>query len=365
MKNHAKRIAILCNLDNYANSVRPFKIKRYLESKGHTVVLINHTQIYKTSHPNYLQRSDISGLLASVRQSITGFVDQRVNGWLYYSYLILKLKLIAHMLTGIIEKEKYDIIICENHLSAYVLLSNIDCVTILDLDSPYIEELYYTGKISDTQRNILNSIFKTIYSKADYLNFQWYKYTEYVKQNIYSGNNIVEINFGCTPKKLNSKAKYNSIPKIICLGYLGGKWNNLPLLSRLSKQYPIDVYGGPTPDKNWGLNYKGYAPTTDILKDYQFGLITISKDKLRRSSFSSKHLEYLSYGLPVLTPDWRKDRLLKDVSIYFNESNFIDRIHTYSRPDIWEKMSNRCYKQALEWQWNRVLKPLGDIVDKN
>ena len=101
------------------------------------------------------------------------------------------------------------------------------------------------------------------------------------------------------------------------MGYLKGYWNNIPLLARLSQKYEIDVYGGPKPPKKYGLNYRGYTPNTDILAEYQFGLITITDDPLRRSSFSSKHLEYMNYGLPVLTPDWRKDPNLDDFSIYY------------------------------------------------
>ena len=102
-----------------------------------------------------------------------------------------------------------------------------------------------------------------------------------------------------------------------------------------------------------------------IMKYNQFGLITITKEKLRRSSFSSKHLEYLSYGLPVLTPEWRQDILLKDVSIYFNEDNFLGLIKKYSNPERWQQMSDACYRQAKLWKWENVLKPLGEIVNKS
>ena len=365
MKQISKKIAILCNLDSFANSIRPLEIKKYLESKGHNVVLINNTNIYK--EPNNKKTSltliaTIQKLISKLNLSLVNFVDQKVNGWPYYFYLILKLKIRSLMVTRILQREKYNVVICENNFQAYVTLSNLNCITILDIDSPYTDELYYTGKISDKQRKMLNKIFNRVYSRANYLNFQWYKYTEYVRENIYDGKNIVEINFGCTLKELSKKAEFNSKPRIICLGYLGGKWVNLPLLSSLSKIYQIDVFGGPPPDKKWGLNYKGYAPTTDVLKDYQFGLITISKDKLRRSSFSSKHLEYLSYGLPVLTPEWRQDSLLKDVSIYFNEDIFLNLIKKYSSQKKWQQMSDACYKQAKEWNWEKVLEPLGDII---
>lgn len=366
MKPKSKKIAILCDMGSFANSIRPLEIKKFLQANGHKVVIINNIYIYQennnrnANHPSFLLIQNLSNKL---KKLAVEFVDKNVNGWLYFYFFLIKLKVRSHVLLKIIKKEKFDIIICENHFQSHVVNKDLKVGTILDLDVPYIDELFYTGKINMEQKFRLNSIFKKIYEKSDYVNFQWYKYTDYVKENIYNGNNITEVNFGCQPKPHSKKAKYNIKPRIICLGYLGGQWVNLPLLSRLSKLYPIDVYGGPAPDKKWGLNYKGYAPDTDVLKGYQFGLITITKDKLRKSSFSSKHLEYLSYGLPVLTPDWRKDRLLEKVSIYFNEKTFLNVIKKYSGRRKWQGMSNACYKQAQQWRWENVLKPLTDIIN--
>ncbi|MCL5439032.1 MAG: hypothetical protein M1268_03515 [Patescibacteria group bacterium] len=368
MKKNRKKIAILCDMGSFANSIRPLEIKKYLRAYGHNVVIINNKHLYqgiKNRKDNKFSFFIKQRLLNKLNKLAIEFVDKKINGWPYYCYLILKLKIRSLVLTRIIKREKFDVIICENHLHAFVIKKDLQALTILDLDSPYIDELFYSEKINKGQRMRLNKKFKKIYQNADYVNFQWHRYTDYVKKNIYNGNNIIEINFGCQRRLICKKVKYNTQPRIICLGYLGGKWVNLPLLSKLSKLYPIDVYGGPVPDKKWGLNYKGYAPSTDVLKNYQFGLITISKDKLRQSSFSSKHLEYLSYGLPVLTPEWRKDHLLENVSIYFNEDNFLNVLKKYSDPDTWQKMSDACFRQAQAWEWKNVLKPLGNIVDNS
>ena len=171
------------------------------------------------------------------------------------------------------------------------------------------------------------------------------------------------MNWGCDPRPRQRLVKFSKTPRIVFLGSLEGYWVNLPLLSKLSKIYPIDVYGGPKPDKKWGLDYKGYAPSLDILSKYQLGLITITKDKLRKSSFSSKHLEYLSYGLPTLTPDWRKDKILDDVSISYNETNFLDKVKEFSKKKKWKEMSKRSYKKSKDLNWGDNLKPLGIIID--
>lgn len=367
MKLYRKNIAILCTMDAYANSVRPLEIKKFLTGLGHKVIIIDDTKIYKKNGDKLSSGTYKNGsnkLQHSVyRQAIILF-DNYVNGWFYYYYFLLKLNIRSKLLLGLIKKHKIDVLIIENNIQAYVTRSEINIPYILDLDSPLIDELYFTGKLNKTTYEKLIIEYKKIYSKARFLNFQWHLYKKYTQQNVYAGKNLIEINYGCTPKKPSLRAKYSIKPKIICLGYLGGKWVNLPLLSKLSRLHEIDVYGGPVPDKKWGLNYKGYAPSTDVIKDYQFGLITITKDKLRRSSFSSKHLEYLSYGLPVLTPVWRKDSLLKDVSIYYDEDNFLEVIKKYSDRKKWNKMSNTCYKRANEWKWEKVLEPFANILEK-
>jgi hypothetical protein len=43
-----------------------------------------------------------------------------------------------------------------------------------------------------------------------------------------------------------------------------------------------------------------------VLLSYQAGLITCTRDELRRDGFSAKHLQYLAHGLPVLAPEWRR-----------------------------------------------------------
>lgn len=357
-----KHIAIFCNIDDYANYIRPIELKKFLEKKGHKVTLINNESIYTANKKK--KHTENNRFYTLLHKNALNLFENYVTGWTYYLYFLLKQQKRVHAIKKIIVKNRFDLLIFENHINAYVAKNLSNIPYILDLDSPYIDELYITGKLNQNAYSKIINEYKKIYKKAKYINFQWHLYADYIKKNVYNGKNFVEVNFGCNVKNKSLRAKYKNKPKIIFLGYLGGKWVNLPLLSKLSKLYDIDVYGGPEPEKKWGLNYKGYAQNTNILKNYQFGLITISNDKLRQSSFSSKHLEYISYGLPVLTPEWRQDIILKDVSIYYNEENFLDTIKKYSNKNNWQKLSDRSYKKAKELQWTYVLKPLEDIINK-
>jgi hypothetical protein len=100
----------------------------------------------------------------------------------------------------------------------------------------------------------------------------------------------------------------------------------------------------------------------DVLTNYQFGLNTLSKDIFRQNHFSSRVLAYLSYGLPVLSPDWMKfSTTLKGVLPY-NEDNFLEVVEEYSEYEKWAKLSDAAYQQALELDWREVLKPLQRII---
>jgi hypothetical protein len=268
----------------------------------------------------------------------------------------------AEQLQVQIMKESPDALICMNDNDSYVLTKDLGCLKIFSCSSPWIDEMYFGGQLSRADYHKLRELELEIYKNADYLSFHWESYTNYVRRNIYDGSNIFIMNCGCSPK--TNRAKWANHPRIVFIGYLKGYWNNIPLLAKLGHEYDIDVFGGPAPAPDLGLNYKGYAPSTDILADYQFGLITISKDRLRQNSFSSKHLQYLSYGLPVLTPDWRKDHLLETASIGYNETTFLERIGDYSDLEKWESMSEKCYQQSLKWTWEIQLQPLLRILEK-
>jgi hypothetical protein len=123
----------------------------------------------------------------------------------------------------------------------------------------------------------------------------------------------------------------------------------------------IDVYGGPPPDPALGLNYRGWSPPT-ILEDYQFGLITCTKDELRRDGFSAKHLDYLAYGLPVLVPSWRRHLNLIQGSFPYDEETFVEVVEDLSKPEQWQAASDAAYEQGVRLSWNRTLQPLDDLL---
>jgi hypothetical protein len=149
---------------------------------------------------------------------------------------------------------------------------------------------------------------------------------------------------------------------MVYLGSLGSRFVDLPLLARLSRLYPhIDVYGGPPPDPGLGLNYCGYAPP-EILGRYQLGLITCTKDPLRQYGFSAKHPHYLSYGLPVLVPAWRRHLGGLRGSVAYTEQNFRSVVESLCDKRRWQSISDEAYAQAQSLSWDETLRPLEALL---
>jgi hypothetical protein len=346
MNPRKKRVCIICSLDRFANSVRPKKIKEFLEKNRYIVELIN-------TYPNKVKSSSTI-MIGKIRRF---FIPRFLRNYLF----VLDIKHRAIVLQKEIAKRQPDVLICESEMDSYVLTKPMSCLKIFDCSSPWVDELFYSGDLSNFAYKMLRRLELETYRKSDYVAFHWDNYTNYVKKYIYKGKNFFILNWGCSPREI--KAKFKKPPRIVYLGKLDGYWNNIKLLSRLAKICEIDVYGAPEPPKELGLNYKGYAPTTDVLAEYQFGLVTLSNDRLRAHSFSSKQLEYMSYGLPVLTPEWRKDPRLEKYSILYNEKNFLQKIEEYSSKEKWQKISNMCFDKTKEWDWEKVLKPLAEIIE--
>ncbi len=365
MKN--KQIIILCTLDGYANSLKANAIKKFLEDRKYNVKLINTYSLWLILIKNNITTTNL--ILVSVN-TICTFVNKvltkipRLQKLIFYYIYKVQLHVRGKFVFNVLSKITANLVICESPLDVLSLLrlkqKNKLTKTFYDCTTPIPDELYYGNLITQNQFKKLLKFENIIYKNVDYLSFHWESYADYVLKKYYKGDNVIKFNAGVYKHK--SSVKYNNPLKIVYIGYLGGYWSNLPLLSRLSKLYPIDVYGAPKPDKKYGLNYRGYS-STEVLLKYQIGLITISKDPLRSAGFSAKHPEYLSWGLPVFVPDWRKSAIKLKGTIAYNESNFLDLINKYSNKLEWEKLHTEALKQANELNWNIVLQPLLKILD--
>jgi hypothetical protein len=276
------------------------------------------------------------------------------------------MKEISKRVENKIKKGNYQAIIGIETLFSYILTKNLNCLKIFSWESMGADEVYFSSKSGRPFNSNFIKRYREveleICKSSDYVIFPWETTENYVRKNIYDGNNFLTVRFGCHPQ--NKTVSHFFPSSIVSVGGLGAYWSNVELLSNLTQisPYVIDVYGNPKPDEKYKLNYKGFASSLDVLYNYQFGLNTLSKDIFRQNHFSSRILAYLAYGLPVLSPDWMQLSHELKGCIPYNEENFVDLVNKYSAKNLWEKLSKEAYAQAQELDWNNTLKPLEKIL---
>jgi hypothetical protein len=358
-----KRVLIVGELDGYANGQKPVEIANYLGRRGHDVRLAN---------AYYLGRlSDRKGSLGSKLPApaprklalyLVQLAEFGVRRWpwarrrLSYPLIRADLHLRRKILAGELPLDEVDLIVGEHPADSELVLEPKRARMLYDCMTPWADELLYEGRLTQRQHRRLRAREARVMEAADLLSYSWETYAPYSVTNYgISGRNFCQLNWGCT--RSPERARFRSPPRIVMMSSLSSNFINVPLLARLSKLYPIDVYGGPPPDPALGINYLGWAPPS-VLLDYQIGLITISTDALRCDGFSAKNVEYVARGLPVLVPAWRRNTHLIRGSIPYTEETFLRVVESLHDEREWQKLSDAAYAQAEALAWDRVLAPL-------
>jgi hypothetical protein len=365
-----KRVLVICQLDRYANGLKPVAIEQFLRARGHHVEVEDTYYLSRASR----SRSSFARKLPSLRpRKACIYVTEAAallltrrwrlgRRFLSYYFLLAELRLRSAVLASSLPLDSFDLVICETPYDAGVLRHRTSASTLYDCPAPWADELRYEGRLTDRQHSALKSLERDIFESVDHLAFHWESYSHYALERYgISGRNLMKLNFGCV--RSDKRVRFADPPRIVYVGNISAGFNNTPLLSRLAAVYPhIDVFGGPPPKAALGLNYLGYAPSLDVLSDYQLGLVTCTRDPLRQYGFSSKHLQYLSYGLPVLVPAWRRYLELLQGSVPYTEQSFLSVVESFRSESVWEAASNAAYEQARRLDWEETLRPLQDLL---
>jgi hypothetical protein len=359
-----RRVLIVCQLDEFANGVRPIAIARFLQSRGHAVELVDTYRLSRVAGrggpfltklpgPDATRIALFATEAASLLTRRWGFGRRNLSYCLIVAQIWLRQRILGRRLA----RKRFDLLICEHPHDAGVLAVPSRATTLYDCPTPYTDELFFEGKLTERQRERFRAHEASLFERADNLAFWWQSYAQYVLEHYdISGQNLLILNYGCTPAE--HRAQFADPPRIAYIGSLSSRFIDLPLLARLSQLYPhIDVYGGPPPSPELGLNYRGYAEP-DVLRNYQLGLITCTRDELRRSGFSAKHLEYLAYGLPVLVPAWRRGLDLLRGSVPYEERTLASIVEGFRDQAAWQQVSDEAYGQAERLRWEQTLEPL-------
>lgn len=356
-----RRVLVLGALDGFANGVKPVEVMRFLEARGHHVRLVDTYNLSRAGAVGTARRiPGASGwqvvlfCIEGVSARLTGQARRRLSYPLIRSELQVRRRLLRRRLS----LDDADLVIGETPHDALVLL---DCraTTLYDCPTPWADELHAEGRLTSSQHQRLRRAEASLFEAVDNLSFHWHSYARYAVEHYgISGANLVTLDCGCQPAQ--RRASFSERPRIAYLGSLSSRFIDPALLGRLSRLADIDVYGGP-PDSALGLRYRGWAPP-DVLSDYQLGLITCTKDELRRQGFSAKHLEYFAHGLPVLVPRWRENEALAAGSIPYDERSFLDAIDSVREAGAWQALSDGAYELAERFRWDRTLEGLDDVV---
>jgi hypothetical protein len=336
-----------------ATGVRGRAMKRYLEGCGHVVDVLAP------------EASEIRDFESS-RFGISARLKRRLTGGKTLPHLW---DFVADLLEPRIRKGAYDAVIGRGQDVGYVLTRPLDCLKILDMANILFLEGYYAW---GTNLNEVEETFDKemrVFKSVDYILSPHELLTEYFIDQFDSDHSlkqkVVTVRLGCDAPKVC--ASFSSEPRIAYAGsyyYIQDPY----LLAQLTKisPFPIDCYGAKDPNRRFlpaRLNYRGYVESMDFLADYQFGLITVSRDDLRQNSPATKFPYYFSYGLPVLFPEWMKEGYeYPDFAIAFNEDNFVDRVRGAAQKERWERMSQQSREAARALTWENVLRPLANLL---
>ncbi len=274
------------------------------------------------------------------------------------------LEALAGHLAAMLRAERCDVVIARGLEVGRVFLRDVPGLKILDWPNIHYVEAYSSAE-SDLSR--VDAIFedeRAVLEAADIVLSPGRHLTRFIEETVPIGGlaqKLVTAPLGCEPA--GRRAQLSATPRIV---YAGSYYpiQDPYLLSRLTalSPFPIDCYGPQRPPDAHlphRLNYRGFAPDPAFLADYQIGLITLSRDRLREASPATKLAYYFSYGLPVLFPSWmREGHDFPECAVPYEEATFTDRAQAVVADGQWSQLSDAALVAADARRWDHTLASL-------
>lgn len=273
---------------------------------------------------------------------------------------------IADELEPRVRSGNFDVVIARDQATGMVLTRGIGGLKILDMANVTFLEMYHASGADPVEVEATHEREMKILAAADCVLVHHDRLTEFVRRHVYDHPKVVTARMGADPAA--EHASWSETPRIVYAGsyyYIQDPY----LLSLLSGQSPIPIhcYGSQDPRRPFlphPLDYQGYEETTRFLANYQFGLVTVSQDRLRRHSPSTKFAYYFARGLPVLFPEWMLEGHEYAAAIPFTEDDFAAVVTRLMRDrDAWERYHAEALRIAASLRWEQTLKPLAHVLD--
>lgn len=260
---------------------------------------------------------------------------------------------------------RYDVVIARGAATGYTLTRLPRGATRI-LDIPNIEylEMYYGG--ADPAE--IESYYRKereVYDAADHILLHHEILTRFFREHVLDHEKVATVRMGCDPAA--RQAAHAPAARLVYAGsyeYIQDPYL-LSLLAAASP-FPIECYGGRNPNRAFlptRLDYRGYAADPSFLADYQAGLITVSPDRLRRHSPSTKFAYYFAHGLPVFFPEWMEEGRTYPAAIAYSEENFSARVRELMEDrERWSRLSLAALEVSRGLRWDVVLAPLDALL---
>jgi hypothetical protein len=335
--------------DPMATGQRGRAMASFLRRRGHTVEVLA---------PDPERLRDFSRF----RFSLWSRVKRRVSGRKILPHLW---EYVADDLEPRIRAGAYDVVIARAYPVSYVLTRPLHCRKIVDVASVAYLELFYSGGADAIEVEETYRMEQAVYGAADVILLPHPSQLAFFRKYVHNHGNVISVRLGCD--SATASASYSSSPKIVYAGSYYYFQDPL-LMARLVPQspYPIDFYGKIDPNRPFlpsRLNYCGYEPALSFLARYQFGLVTVSQDWLRRYSPVTKFPTYFAHGLPVLFPRWMQEGHEYPAAIPYDEDDFAEQALRVGRDELlWQDLSRKALETAAGLRWDDVLKPLLQVL---
>ena len=184
---------------------------------------------------------------------------------LVYGLPLLKYKILMHfhrpppiILTLFLRRAIIHRLLTKNHTSLAIIQYPEDMLvasypnrlykTLYDSPTIYYRELELANKLPSPVISKLKHLELKVYRNSNYVSFHWYTYFNLAKTYGLTINHPLTLNWSCQPS--TNSAHFSPKPKIIHIGKLNSYWVNPTLLTAISRQIDLDIFGYESPDKH-------------------------------------------------------------------------------------------------------------------
>lgn len=370
---------MLCDYKgSLGDAIRISKIYSYLKSKNYEVTICNLREYYTPKSKLVKYPKIVAGIISD-----TLILKNPLNTK-YNVYIKLGKKVLGKQ----IQKVKPEVVLAETVVPGYIAIktcSEFNIPTIVDIhgikSAEYKENPYIS--ISEKHLDYLNEIEKHVFKNSNNLIVVSNPMKEYIIKNYkINKKKIIVISNGADIQK--RKAKYTKPLKVIYAGIFAF-WENIDSyvdLAKLNKSEFFIAGSGPLEkyikqrikNEKIPIIWKGYLNRKDTLKLFSkmsVGVAPSLNILTRNVACPIKVFDYMSYGLPVITPnygEWARIIAKNNCGIVTKESDaeeFNEGLKLLEDKKTWEEFSKNCILLIKKkYNWNVLISPLEKILKK-